>query len=149
MDRVAGPSRLWILIAAPPVCAALAWIATLALAEVSATHPIWALTPRNLAEAAAFRDGGAVVRFVEAGQEISQPAEVRGGVVRAETTTLTPMEAAAAARDEAIVQLLFDLGASPDGAGWHRAFCISDASRVREILKAHRPPGVVEECAQQ
>lgn len=149
MDRITASSRLWVLISLPPVITALAWIGTLALTAMTGTHPIWTTTARNLAEAAAFRDGGAVVRFVEAGERISEPAEVRGGVIRPETTTLTPVEAAAAARDETMVQLLFDLGASPDPAGWHRAFCISDASRVREILKAHRPPGVVEDCAQQ
>jgi len=149
MDRVTGSSRLWLVVSLPPVITALAWIGTLALTAMTGTHPIWATTASNLAEAAAYRDGGAVVRFVEAGQQIGQPAEVRGGVIQPETTTLTPVEAAAAARDETVVQLLFDLGASPDPAGWHRAFCISDASRVREILKAHRPPGVVEDCAQQ
>jgi hypothetical protein len=131
------------------VITALAWIGTLVLAAMTGTHPIWATTPRNLAEAAAFRDGGALIRFVETGQQIGQPAEVRGGVIRPEATTLTPVEAAVAARDEAMVQLLFDLGASPDPGEWHRAFCISDAGRVREILHAHRPPGAVEDCAQQ
>ena len=149
MDRVTGSTPFWLAVSLPPVVTAFAWIGTLAITALTGTHPIWATTARNLAEAAAYRDGGAVVRFVEAGQHIGQPAEVRGGVIRAETTTLTPVEAAAAARDETMVQLLFDLGASPDPAGWHRAFCISDASRVREILKAHRPPGVVEDCAQQ
>jgi hypothetical protein len=149
MDRVTGSSRLWLIVSLPPVITALGWIGTLAFTAMTGTHPIWATTARNLAEAAAFRDGGAVVRFVEAGQQIGKAAEVRGGVIRSETTTLTPVEAAAAARDEAVVQLLFDLGASPDAAGWHRAFCISDASRVREVLNAHRPLGVVEDCAQQ
>jgi hypothetical protein len=149
MDRVTGSNRLWLVVALPPVITALAWIGTLALTAMTGTHPIWATTAHNLAEAAAFRDGGAVVRLVEAGQPIGQPADVRGGVIRSETITVTPVEAAAAARDEAMVQLLFDLGASPDPAGWHRAFCISDASRVREILQAHRPLGVVEDCAQQ
>jgi hypothetical protein len=149
MDRVTGSNRLLLVVALPPVITALAWIGTLALTAMTGTHPIWATTAHNLAEAAAFRDGGAVVRLVEAGQPIGQPADVRGGVIRSETITVTPVEAAAAARDEAMVQLLFDLGASPDPAGWHRAFCISDASRVREILQAHRPLGVVEDCAQQ
>ena len=149
MDRVTASSRLWLVVSLPPVITALAWIGTLALTAITGTHPIWATTARNLAEAAAFRDGGAVVRFVNAGQRLNQAGEVRGGVIRAETTTLTPMEAAAAARDETVVQLLLDLGASPDPAGWHRAFCISDASRVRELLKSHRPPGAVEDCAEQ
>jgi hypothetical protein len=149
MARLTASDRLWLLVSLPPVSTALAWISTLTLTAMTGTHPVWATTARNLAEAAAFRDGGAVVRFVEAGQQIGQPAEVRGGVIQPETTMLTPVEAAAAARDETVVQLLFDLGASPDPAGWHRAFCISDASRVREVLKAHRPLGVVEDCAQQ
>jgi hypothetical protein len=148
MDRVTAENRLSVLVAVPPVCAALAWIATLALAGVTGTHPIWSLTARNLAEAAAFRDGGAVVRFVEAGHDINQPGEVRGGVVRSETTMLTPVEAAAAARQREMLQVLLDLGASPDAIVWQRAYCISDADSVRELLISNRPPGAVDDCAE-
>ena len=34
-----------------------------------------------------------------------------------------------------MVQLLLDFGASPDAAVWQRAYCISDADSVRELLE--------------
>lgn len=149
MDRVSAADRPWFLVAVPPFCAALLWLAVLAVSVVTGTHPIWTLTPRNLAEAAAFRDGGAVVRFVNAGHDINKAGEVRGGVVRSDTATLTPIEAAAAARERAMVQLLLDFGASPDATAWRRAYCISDADSVRELLESHRPAGTAEDCAEQ
>jgi hypothetical protein len=149
MDRVTGSDRWWWLVAVPPVGGALAWITALAVTAVTGTHPIWTLTPRNLAEAAAFRDGGAVVRFVAAGQDINQAGEVRGGVVLSDTAMLTPIEAAAAARQREMLQVLLDLGATPDAAVWQRAYCISDADSVRELLESNRPAGTADDCAEQ
>jgi len=149
MDRVTAANLLWILVAVPPVCTALAWIAALVVAGMTGTHPIWTLTPHNLAEAVALRDGAAAVRLVERGQDVNRPDTVRARLILDEMAILTPIEAAAGARDEAMAQLLFDLGASPDAAVWHRAFCISDADRVREVLRTHRPPGAVEDCAER
>lgn len=144
-----GASTLWVLVAVPPVVTALMWIGALMMTAVSGTHPIWTLTPRNLAEAAAFRDGGAVVRFVTAGHDINQPGEVRGGVVGSGTAMLTPIEAAAAARQREMLQVLLDLGARPDASVWQRAYCISDANSVRELLDANRPPGAADDCAKR
>ena len=149
MDRVGAHDRLWMLVAVPPVLTAVTWISVLAITAVTGTHPIWNLVPRNLAEAAAFRDGGAVIRFVNEGHDINAAGEVRGGVVRDETLVLTPIEAAAAARQREMVQVLLELGAAPDAAVWQRAYCISDADSVRELLESTRPPGAVEDCAGQ
>jgi hypothetical protein len=148
VDRVTVTSRLWLVVAVPPVITALAWIGALVLTALTGTHPIWTVTARNLAEAAAFRDHGAVVRLVEAGHDVNQPGEVRGGIVLPNTAMLTPVEAAAAAREREMLQLLFDFGASPDAAVWHRAYCISDADSVRDLLESNRPTGAVEDCAE-
>jgi len=137
------------LVSLPPVLAFAGWIIVLATAAVTGRHPIWSLEPRNLPEAVAFRDAGAVVRRIERGEDPNRAAEVRAGVVLSETARLTPIEAAAAARQGEMVQLLFDLGASPDAIVWQRAWCISDASAVREVLEANRPPGATEDCAVQ
>ena len=51
------------------------------------------------------------------------------------------IEAAAAARQREMVQVLLELGAAPDPAVWQRAYCISDADSVRELLRSSRPPG--------
>ena len=135
-----------LLIAVPPVAGVATWLAVLIASAVS-SHPIWPMQPRNLAEAVALRDAAAVVRLVEQGEDVNRPGHTGPGLVLEDGGPLTPLEAAAGARDEAITELLFDLGASPDPAAWNRAFCISDADRVREVLRAHRPAGALEECA--
>jgi hypothetical protein len=138
----------WALVSVPPVCAAGAWIAVLTIAGVTDRHPVWNLTPRNVAEAAAFRDGAAVVRFVLSGSNLNASGDVRAGIIRSEAAVLTPVEAAAAARQAEMLQLLMDLGASPDASVWQRAYCISDADSVREVLAKHRPAGAAEDCDQ-
>ena len=136
----------WAVVSLPPVCVACAWLAVLAIAAGGGSHPIWNLTPRNPAEAAAFRDSAAVVRFVLSGSDLNAPGDVRGGVIGSQAAVLTPVEAAAAARQAEMLQVLIDLGASPDASVWQRAYCISDADSVREVLARYRPPGASEMC---
>lgn len=140
-------SRFALLVGLPPLCAGALWVALLAVAGLTGQHPIWTLQPRNLSEAAAFRDGAAVVRRVQAHEDLDRPEEVRARVVLSTAAMLTPLEAAAATRERGMVQLILDLGASPDAAVWQRAYCISDSDEVRELLEASRPPGAQDECA--
>jgi hypothetical protein len=126
----------------PPVLTFVAWLVLLTIAGVTGRHPIWNVAPENLPEAAAFRDPVAVVRYVNRGEDIDRPARVRNGIVGTADANLTPIEAAAAAQDDAMVHMLFGLGASPDVFVWQRAWCISDTARVREELERSRPPGV-------
>lgn len=148
MDRLKKLDPFSTLVALPPVLGVIAWLVALVLTGATGTHPVWDLQPRNLAEAAAFRDSGSLVRLVNAGENPNRPAEVRGGVVLPASAMLVPIEAAAASREITIVQLLFDLGASPDAEAWHRAWCVSDEPGVRSLLAAHRPEGALEECAE-
>ena len=149
MDRLTRLDPLVALVSVPPILLAIAWLAVLATAGVTGRHPIFNLQARNLSEAVAFRDAGAVVRRIEAGEDPNRPAEVRPDVIRSESVTLTPIETAAASRQAEMVQLLLDLGASLDANVWQRAWCISDASSVRSVLASHRPAGAVENCAEQ
>lgn len=143
----AMPTRLAaVLVSTPPLLIALAWLATLLLSALTGEHPLWSDHPRNLSEAAAFRDAGAVVRRVARGEELNRAAEVRAGVVLDEAAVLTPLEAAAASRERAMVQLLFDLGVSLNAAEWQRAWCISTASSVQELLDSRRPDGAMKDC---
>ena len=137
------------LVSLPPILTFAGWMAILAVTAVTGRHPIWNLDARNLPEAVAFRDAAAVVRRVERGEDPNRAGDVRAGAVLPEATSLTPVEVAAAARQGEMVQLLLDLGASPDRSVWQRAWCISDASAVREVLEAHRPAGATEDCAGQ
>ena len=142
-------SRVALLVGLPPFCAAALWVSVLAVTGFTGQHPIWTIQPRNLAEAAAFRDGAAVVRRVEAHEDINRAEEVRARVVLPTAATLTPLEAAAATRERGMVQLLIDLGASLDAEVWQRAFCISDSGEVRDLLAAHRPSGARDECVER
>ena len=142
------PSRLAVLVAIPPICVGVLWVSVLAMTAITGQHPIWRLQPRNVSEAAAFRDGAAVVRFVRRHDDINGTAEVRAGVIGRTPASLTPIEAAAATRERGMVQLLLDLGASPDAVVWRRAFCISDGDGVRELLAEHRPPGARDACSE-
>ena len=100
-----------MLVALPPVLGFAWWITALALAAATGRHPVWSLQPRNLPEAVAFRDPAAVVRRVEAGEDPNAAGDVRARIVLSDAATLTPIEAAAAARQGELVQLVLDLGA--------------------------------------
>jgi hypothetical protein len=149
MDRLTKLDPFVALVSIPPILLAIAWVAVLAIAGLSGRDPIWNLQPRNLSEAAAFRDTGAVVRRIDAGEDPTLPGEVRPGPILSESATLTPVEAAVTSRHFEMVQLLFDLGASLDANAWQRAWCISDAPDVRSVLAANRPSGAVENCVEQ
>ena len=144
------PSSLFLLVAGlPPLCTGVLWLGILAIAGLTGQHPIWTLQPRNLSEAAAFQDRAALIRRTRAHEDINHPEEVRAGIIRSTPVTLTPIEAAAASREGAIVQLVLNLGSSPDAGVWQRAYCISDTNEVRAILAAYRPAGATEDCAAQ
>lgn len=147
---VARVRQSWfaLLVATPPACAAILWVAFLAITAVTGQHPLWNVQPRNLAEAAALQDGAAVIRLVKQRADVNRPGDVRAGVVLPAEATLTPLEAAAATREREMVQLVLDLGASPDATVWQRAFCISDADGVRDLLAQHRPADARDECVE-
>lgn len=134
------------LVALPPIVVAVAWLLVLVSWWTTGQHPIWNMAPRNVAEAAALRDGAAVVRRVGRGENPNDSGEIRPGILAQKALTLRPLEAAAAAREREMVELLLDLGAIFDGPLWQRAWCISDASSVREVLEAHRVPGASDNC---
>ena len=149
-DRSGGTAfdPLVALVALPPLLAAIAWVAVMAIAGITGRDPIWNLQPRNLAEAAAFRDTAAVVRRINAGEDPDRPGEVRAGVIVPDAATLTPVEAAAVSGHAEMLQLLIDLGASLDANAWQRAWCISTGSEVRPWLTSHRPTGAMEDCVE-
>ena len=144
MGRLKGSDWAVVLISAPVIVLGAAWLAVLALG-LGADDPVWRLHPTNVAEAAALRDGGAIVRRVWAGEDVNAAAEVRAGIIASEVRTLTPVEAALSARRPEIVRLLIYLGARPDAVGWTSAWCQSD-DEVRDLLSQSRPEGATTEC---
>jgi hypothetical protein len=137
----------WLVICmfAPVATVAVAWL--MLLTRPAGQHPFFGLQPSNLVEAAAFRDGGALVRRVEAGEDPNRPDTVRAGIFGPQPAALTPLEAAAAQRRAEIVNLLINLGAAPDARVWTRAWCISEDADVRAVLDRHRPADAEPGCA--
>lgn len=146
MGRLTRSNYAVVLVSAPAAALAVAWIAVLALAS-DGEHPLWGLTPRNVAEAAAFRDGAAIVRLVRQGSNINAAGEVREGFISREPVTVTPLEAAVRARRGEIVRLLLDLGAAPDAVTWSRIWCEAEDAESRTLLEPHRPEGADTACA--
>ncbi len=136
-----------VVLALPVVTITVAWIVLLTASAVTGEHPWWHVRPDNLAEAAAFRDTGAVIRMIDRGDDVHRPGRIRPGVLGDDAVTMTPFAAAAASREQAMVQLLLDAGVSPDADTWQRAWCVATASSVQEILQAHRPEGASLDCA--
>jgi hypothetical protein len=87
----------------------LAWLAQAAVGE----HPFWTHVRLTPSEAAALHDAGELARLAASGQDLNGMYGVRAGFLDSEEHTLTPMEAARAARRPEIVQLLLELGARP------------------------------------
>jgi hypothetical protein len=139
---------LWVVavVSLPPTVVAVGWLVVLLTWWTTGQHPIWDMVPRNVSEAVALHDGAAVVRLVARGENPNDPGEIREGILAGHAVTLPPLAAAAAAREREMVELLLELGAIFDAPGWQRAWCISDASSVREILDDHRPAGASEHC---
>ena len=127
----------------PPAVLAAVWLTIVIAAP---RHPFIGIEPHNAAEAAAFRDGAALVRRIHAGEDPNGPATVRGGIFGREPVVLTPLEAAAAQDRPEVIELLMDLGARPDAHVWTRAWCISDEPDVRSMLDRYRPVDAHAEC---
>jgi hypothetical protein len=111
--------------------------------------PLWEVETITLAEAAALRDNGEVVRLIESGEDVNATSPVRQDILSARSLVLTPIEAAVAAERADMVELLLDQGARLDAILWTRLMCFSasvEADDVQALLEPRRPEGSVEDC---
>ena len=145
VGRLTGDTRVAAIVAAPAVGLAAAWALLLAIG-VGGAEPWWPFTPRNLSEAAAARDGGAVVRLVWSGADPNGVYDVRPELLWHEARRVPPIVAAAAANRPEIVDLLIDFGATPDAATWNAARCAASDPDVGVVLARVRRPGFSDAC---
>jgi hypothetical protein len=111
--------------------------------------PLWRVEPLTLAEAAALRDNGEVVRLIAAGADPNAPGTVRAEFLRNDALMITPLEAAVGSDRVDILEVLLDHGARLDPAIWNQLMCFAtaiEADESRALLEQRRPDGAPLAC---
>jgi hypothetical protein len=129
-----------------PGCVLIALLAAALLLVPFDGHPLWRPPELNLAEAAAVRDAGEIVRLIEAADDPNEIREVRPGLLAAQAVRVTPLEAAVAAKDVEIARVLLVHGARMDADTWNRLRCSAEGDEMTEFLDRRRPAGSVLRC---
>ena len=143
--------RMLPLLAAglPGVIVALASVVQLGLATVD-RDPVWAVPPVTPAEAAALRDPATLARMSKDGVDLQAARSVRAGVLARTPLTLTPLEAAIAARRGEVIELLLWAAPPRDAATWTRARCLAglvDDPDISALLAKQAPTLPPPDCA--
>ena len=111
--------------------------------------PLWRVEPLTLAEAAALRDNGEVVRLIETGEDPNRAGTVRAEFLRNDPLTITPLEAAVGSDRVDIMEVLLEHGARLDPATWNHLMCFAtaiEADESRALLEQRRPDGASLAC---
>ena len=133
--------------AAPALVAVTISAVILVTAALGQSPPFWRGGPLTLAEAAALRDHGEVVRQIETGQDPNAAYAIRPGIIAARS--LTPLEAAVGSRRTEMVDLLILHGAKADAPTWRRLHCFAagmGAADVVATLDRYRPAASDSSC---
>jgi hypothetical protein len=135
--------RLPIVAIGLPGALVAVWSLLLSVMTVAGANPYWEQQPVNISEAAALRDGATVVNLIRQGADPREPHPVRAGALFDREITLTPLEAAVAARRPEVVDAI--LWARPlDASRWPEIACLAgsvDDDDIRRVVAAHRPEG--------
>jgi ankyrin repeat protein len=147
-DTVAADTAAVIAVALPGTALILATALMLA-GLLFGLDPLWRVEPLTLAEAAALRDNGEVVRLINAGADPNEATTVRAEFLRNDPLTITPLEAAVGSDRVDMVELLLDHGAVLDPFTWTRLMCFAiaiEAEESRALLEQRRPAGSSLDC---
>jgi hypothetical protein len=134
---------------AVPGLVLIAATACLLLALPLGLDPLWRVEPLTLAEAAALRDNGEIVRLIQQGEDPNRPGTVRAELLRNDPIVITPLEAAVGIDRPDVLEVLLDHGATMNEAMWTRLVCFAeaiDADDARSFLESHRPAGTSDAC---
>jgi hypothetical protein len=120
-------------------------VVALALAVID-RHPMWPVDVVNMAEAAATRNDGEVVRLIESGEDFNRRYPVRAGLLFDRPAFLTPLEAAVASDDPMLVQRLIQEGMPIDVERWTYLHCIAGGDEAPRVIDQYRPPNTEPDC---
>ena len=127
------------------------WSLGLCAMTLAGANPYWTEEPVNISEAAALRDAATVVNLIHRGVDPRQSYPVPAGRLFDRAVTVTPLEAAVAARRPEVVFAI--LSTRPlDAAGWTAAACLARSVPDRDmwqVVAAYRPEGAATDvdCA--
>ena len=111
--------------------------------------PLWRVESLTLAEAAALRDNGEVVRLIQGGEDPNKPGTVRAELLRNDAQVVTPLEAAVGIDRPDMVETLLENGAVLDAATWTHLMCFAasiEADEAIGFLEQRRPPDASTAC---
>lgn len=98
-------------------------------------HPLWHEPDLTLAEAAALRDRGTILRLISDGADPNTPARVRPGILKSEELVITPLEASVGTRTAVTMEFLLAHGARMDAGERAVITCLAIKDEAPEILE--------------
>lgn len=125
---------------AAPLAAAAAFLAALAISE-RAGRPFAAIEPpRNGAEAAALGNAAALVRFLEAGEDLLRVYPIRPEAVSSSVPFATTLEAAVLSRRPEMLMVLEHSGALRDPKVRASLACLAADLGLADMIALLAPP---------
>lgn len=141
---------------APAIAAALPAVAlvlvsmALLVSAAAGRHPRLTRLPMNMSEAAAMRDGATIIRLIDEGEDPHAARPIAAGMLFGRPVTLTPLEAAIAARRAEVVDILLWRTNGADAQTVARARCLAQRdgdADISRVLERYASGGPEPECS--
>ena len=112
-------------------------------------HPTWHEEPVTMSEAAALQNSATVVRMMRDGDDPLVRLPVRAGLLAPTGVTVTPLEAAIAARRADVLDIVLWSMHTVDGQTWTHLRCVAAGfgnADVLRVLDQYKPAAVNSSC---
>ena len=135
-DSGRSSPSVWLgfFVLGPPLLLGIAAFGVLA-ASLAGINPLWQETSLTVAEAAAVRDRGMILRLVWDGADPNAAQYVRPRILKQQGLTITPLEAAVSTRELYMVEFLLQHGARIDERERPVLMCLAAKEEAENILK--------------
>ena len=138
--------RLIVGLLVTPLCAALAWLAVVMVAERAGAMAFAGDSPRNLAEAAALGRADDVIRRLRHGEDPYRVYDVRPEVISSSVLRASPLEAALWSRQIQMIDMLTREGVIYSAEQRQELACLAadiDLDDVVDYLSTGAPPSCI------